>query len=699
MKNFLHAAFLLCLTFQVLLPVNLQAQTTLAKEAGITIYGSYLYSESSEMHWGIYSFPTRESISFTPVWINGDLMATGGAVYANGKYYIVSYLDMGFMSYGLLLACDIDKQEINPIEIENWDYSCLSTDLTYDPSSGKIYACSLDASGDGTFNLSTLNTETGRQTPIAPIIQMCALASDKQGILYGIGQSDGMLYKIDKSTAQLTPIGMTGVQPSANMQSAAFDPSSGTLYWSAYTSDGGALYSVDIQTGSASLISTYPDKTEIVGIFIKDHATEIQPPLPPTEVQVTFDKAELNGQARLTIPTSDVSGNPLKSDIKYTISVLDKNLASGIAAPGSQVTTPIQVDNDGLYEFSFVVQNEGGTSMAAKYETFAGNDAPQAVLELQAQSETKEIVRLEWQHTGKGAHGGYVDTQNLEYDVLRLPDDITVASDLHATSFTDHVASEQIRAVYYKVIPHANGIKGAATQSVPVRVGQHKLIPYDEQFESWTDFALYDVIDANNDDASWIYEGEGKPVKYEWAFNPTNDDWVVTPPLYLETGKYYRATATLHSEKDIYAGTIGFYIGDQPIPSSLDRSMGTPVDVTSGTPTDHQTSHFSVEADGDYYIGLHVAGKRSIYYLYLDRLFIEEVQPTAIPSTKERPRQFSGTALDGTLSITNDTGCTASVYAADGRPIRSCDLQHFCIKLAPGIYIVKAGGQSFKIRL
>ncbi len=203
------------------------------------------------MSWGIYSFQATPEITFTPIWLDGDLMGNGGAVYANGKYYVLSYLDFGgAFTVGSLSICDVEKQEFNYVDIMDWNVSYVTTDMTFDPATGNVYGCSLDQSGDGSFNLSIMNLENGVQSPIAPIEQMCALAADKNGTLYGISASSGTLYTIDKATAELTKIGDTGVQPSGT-QSATFDPASQILYWSAYTEEGGALYQVDTTNGQA----------------------------------------------------------------------------------------------------------------------------------------------------------------------------------------------------------------------------------------------------------------------------------------------------------------------------------------------------------------------------------------------------------------------------------------------------------------
>ena len=121
--------------------LNVKAQDPASGNRQTTLYGCCLFSENNTMPKGIYSFPATENTSFTPLWVNGDLMANGGATYANGLYYIFTYLDFGGMGVASLLTCDVESQEIiATADIPMYDYniSYISTDMAYDPTTGRI---------------------------------------------------------------------------------------------------------------------------------------------------------------------------------------------------------------------------------------------------------------------------------------------------------------------------------------------------------------------------------------------------------------------------------------------------------------------------------------------------------------------------------------------------------------------------------
>ena len=73
---------------------------------------------------------------------------------------------------------------------------------------------------------------------------------------------------MDKGSAKYTKIGTgTGFKPS-NLCSAAIDPKSGRMFRTMDLGETSGLYEVDLSTGKASLVYTYPDNEQVVGLMI-----------------------------------------------------------------------------------------------------------------------------------------------------------------------------------------------------------------------------------------------------------------------------------------------------------------------------------------------------------------------------------------------------------------------------------------------
>jgi len=133
--------------------------------------------------------------------------------------------------------------------------------LAYDITSGTTYA--MDLSGV----LYTVDLTTGNTTLIGGNYPDCVgLACSPTGILYAISYGSDNLAVIDKTTGAATIVGPLGVDI-FNAQGIAYDRNNnilyGTLFKSSYI---GGLYSIDINTGTATLIKNIFD--EIIGFAI-----------------------------------------------------------------------------------------------------------------------------------------------------------------------------------------------------------------------------------------------------------------------------------------------------------------------------------------------------------------------------------------------------------------------------------------------
>lgn len=661
-----------------------------------TIYGSWQYSESYEMSWGIYSFQATPEITFTPVWLDGDLMGNGGAVYANGKYYVLSYLDFGgAFTVGSLSICDVEKQEFNYVDIMDWNVSYVTTDMTFDPATGNVYGCSLDQSGDGSFNLSIMNLENGVQSPIAPIEQMCALAANKNGTLYGISASSGTLYTIDKATAELTKIGDTGVQPSGT-QSATFDPASQILYWSAYTEEGGALYQVDTTNGQATLIGTYPDKTQIRGIYIKSDTPQQQPG-DISDALVTFEKGALEGNISFTLPSNDSEGQPLSGELTYEVSIDGKVTVSGQGTPGQAVSEPLKVENNGMYRFTISVRNDAGSAPAVNIERFVGIDTPRAVTDVTLTADGN-TMSLTWKLPETGIHDGYVDPKQVTYRIVRQPDNETAQEAYAGTSFQETQSVEEgMQIHYYSITPLSEYGDGEETESNFVILGESLPVPVDEDLTDWTRFPLFSALDCNNDRATWIYSLEANTIRYDWAYSETNDDWLITPPVKLEAGYDYQMSCDLRSEDDQYAAEVEMAFGTDATAEAMTNNIMQAVAIDHAQGKTYTSALFNVTTTGLYRLGIHACGKSSIYYLYADRLRIEKKEQSGIDA--QLPKDVQVTSDNGTAYITNPEQRLVRIYDLNGILLHESSQSSFSIRVPQGIYLLQYDGHVQKFCL
>ena len=666
-----------------------------------TLCGILRYSNASTIVNGLYTIEATENAVPTLYWRDSDLalMGNGGAVYANGKYYVLSFLDFGVLISTYVVA-DIEKQTYElmdkPTRI---DFSYIASDMTYDVTTGLVYAISLHEEGDGSFVLSTMNLDNAVKTSVGKIMQMCALAADKNGKLYGIAL-DGVLYEIDKETAMITAIGPTGVTPSSD-QSATFDLETGILYWSAYTEQGGALYTVDTTTGEATLLSTYPNGEQITGLFVKPAPKKAGTPSEIVDVYINFEKEALSGNISFELPFLDINENPLEGELSWDIEVNGKIVANGKGLPGELVECPLTLEAEGKYQFVVHVSNTAGSATPYSFSKFIGMDVPLSPSNIIANAVGKEVT-ITWETSNTGINGGYVDESQLIHQIVRMPEGEIVAEMHKGNTFSEYIDTEGIHAHYYLLTPDLNGRTGEQVASNVISVGEYMPVPFTDNLTDVMRYAVYNTIDANNDGDSWIWGNmpEGSThqpcATYMWTISAENDDWIVTPAIHFEAGKSYRADFYIRSESNKYTADFSISLGKNPTVEGMTRTLRPVETLQSEIETAYPTEEFKVDEDGTYHLGLHISGKRSNNYIYFTRLHVTD-DLTGISSVSHNDIKVY--ASKGSLSIHNTDNSVIKVYSSEGRCLFNGNNRDIHLNLTPGIYIIKSNGISRKVTL
>lgn len=340
---------------------------------GVTLYGDVIYSDAWEetSDYGVYSFSATATPRLTAASETGDynFRANGGAVYKDGHFYMLrgdesscTYYDYNTDSWE-----EENEDEVSPL----W----MATDFAVSPTDGKIYGAMAD--GRGGQVLGTVDFDGGRRTEIGSLSHnLCALAADAYGNLYGIG-TDGGFYKVDAADATETFVGPTGVAP-ASLQSATIDLASGRLFWAATTTaDVGALYEVDLATGRASRIATFPGNEQIVGLYSLSTAAAWEgPDAPAAPSDVTAAYADGIVTLSWTAPTEGIHKGEIDlSQTVYDVLRLPDSavVASGLAA--TTLTDTPDADRLAAYYYEVTARNAVGEGGKAKSNTVVAGRA------------------------------------------------------------------------------------------------------------------------------------------------------------------------------------------------------------------------------------------------------------------------------------------------------------------------------------
>lgn len=663
---------------------------------GTTIYGSLIYSDAwlgGSAAYGLYTFPASANPKATLVEDFGSYEANGGGAYHDGKYYFNSYVytdEMGytfstFFTYDL--ATGQSTKVTNSFMTSGFDQTQITHDMTVDPTTGTIYAISyikVTIDTEGMLEryrpaISVIDPTMGWCTPVAETPGFIAIAANRAGELYGVTKgAESTLYRINKNTGDCTPVGRTGLNPEF-VQSAAFDPVTDKLYWAETEINGtSGLYEVDIHTGAASKITSFPNNEEFTGIFIPEPAVADGAPAIADDLTATFEKDALSGTVGFTAPTLTQGGTKLSGTLTAEVSLDGEDFATLDVTPGQKVALKAENLTEGIHNFGVYFSNAAGEGSRVAMSFHAGMDAPAAVGALKLEADADGRPRLSWTVPAGGRNEGYIDPTQITYTVVRMPEGLTVASGITATTFTDRSEFEA-QNVSYIVTPYIGTREGVSASTTEELFGSGSELPVTFAFATKDEFNLATVIDANDDRddqyhwGAWYYGPEFPSAGVTdgcavYGFSPEGpaDDWVIMPPFTAVAGRSYRVTfdVRVSSDTETLAVTAGT---DKTVAAQSITAM--PARGFSNKTFETVSCEFTATASGNCFTGFHCTSKRKAGYLYIDNVTIDEVPLTGAPAAVA---DFTATpgekgALTATLSL------TAPRLTAEGAALASID--------------------------
>ena len=607
--------------------------TCLASAADPVIYGSVVNAEAWTItdagKIGLYKIPTAADQSFELV--KAGVNAEYGGVLADNSYY-AGYEKSSFLgTTPTIVTYDVETwEQKSSIGTEQY---CLATDVTYDPVGKKVYGCFKNASGDG-YQFGTINYKFLSVDRLGSLnTEWWSLAADVDGTIYGFAKTatGSALYKLNKNKGTGDLIGETGCKP-FYATSAVIDPKSGRLFWTVAEEDGSAgIYEVDKSTGAATLLRSFADGEQVCGLFILTAPAESDAPSACGDLEASFPNGSLSGTVSFTVPSKLFGGGTGQGKVNYRVESGEEVLAQGETTYGSKVSAPVSVSADGKYTFSVILSNAAGDSPAATIEAIIGHGSPKAPVVTASYADGKFLVK--WT-TPEPVDGGYIDPENVTYKVVRYPSQVVVASQTSATSVENAVDEPTgLTKFWYGVTATYRGKNSAEGQSNVVTLGA-LIPPYEQVFDSAEKAEDHTIINANNDE-----KYDGSPRTWEFYANTmsigmsnavTHDDWLISPPVTLQSGKSYVYTLKAFVQSDSYPEVLEVKLGNATTAEAMTTSVIEPLTLTN-TEVQEFTGIILPETTGKYYIGIHAISPADRYRLYVEGYSIGEPKSAAVP--------------------------------------------------------------------
>lgn len=619
---------------------NSSTRKILTTNSGIEIWGGIIYAnswnqiqqEGKDIPFQMAAFNSNEPKSIKTIKQDPYLNINGGAAIYDGKLHFINIL--AGMGYMIPRYCEMD--------IETWqhtansrpseylqDITLCATSTVTDPETGVVYGQFFAADGKG-YEIGTIDYDNLKRTTITYTeINLVASAMNSKGEWFGVGK-DGMLYQIDKGTGDMTQMFSLGVEP-CYTQGAIFDPDNDNLiYWAAsFRDDMSALYTIDLSKKQADFVSLFPDNEEIAFMYIPEKPSDNAPAM-AENVSVKFVKESLQGEVSFTVPGVTYGGETLTGSVDWEIFADKESLAKGSAAVGETVKQNITVAGGNTF-IKIVLSNKSGKGATAIANIWVGYDETELVKNLIAEKQNNKIC-ISWDAPVKGLHGGYVDAANLKYNIMRCPDSVMVAKNISATTFTD-VLGEVPYALYYYAVTSVNGnIESKQTISEKISYGSAYDIPFANAIQNEDEFAVFTIVDNNNDGISWMYREEEDGAFYPYTNKGCGDDWLITPPIKMKNDRQYKLSYDVRAHQYGYKEAMNVYIMQGENVNENCSLIAEYPSIENDFFNTH-TNTLEVAADGEYRIAYRAMSPEYMYGLHVQNINIIEGSKLAAPDS------------------------------------------------------------------
>lgn len=614
-------------------PMALSQQTRLGSDK--LIYGWLMFVNIQGFtDWGLAAFHVEDPTDDWTVVKKMDDCPSAAAV-VDGKMYA----QMANVNLNIELKnfSSFDCQTWAQTVIRSTPQEVIFADMAYDYSTETMFAITTVNEDDRYFSrLLSVNLKNGDYTTVSNCDSVFStLACDIKGNLYGVTAGTGYFCRIQKQTGEVYPIGYTGDNPGYT-QSMDIDLTDGTCYWAAYSikpAGGGYLATIDYETGKLTNHGSLAANAEVSGLWA---------PLPwdghlaPAKVSdYTLSLSNSGSEASVTLnftaPTSDGLGNQLASLARIEI-YRDYELVHTISTvkPGDKCTwTDSELPaNEDILGYRVVAVGKNGIGLSAIKALTVGEDIPGNPTSFVMNVMDDTVVELTWKAPEKGLNGGWINEENLRYEIIRYPDGKILANGYFQTCRLNDTITN-VGYHWYSVRAYSEKGSSSAIECSGQKVGQWLALPY------------YCNFNNDYDSKIWVFEDYATPIPdgYGWVHNLSSydkngflfaepgpvkacNDWAYTSPIQLDPNVRYRVRYD-YSSMSQYEGEESLQIVVNP---ASDRADTTILAYHQDFRHDYQTSRVLLPEglDGAYEVAFGSLSKRKQMGIYLDNVKIDE---------------------------------------------------------------------------
>ncbi len=451
------------------------------------------------------------------------------------------------------------------------------------------------------FDTSTWNKVyncTGDETIISTDMTYCSLDNGVYGCFNNDAQTGYVFGKFDQNTFERTAI--SDLDEAWIACGAAAD---GTIY---AVTESGRLISADRQSGAISVIGNTGLRSDHTTSGTIDTNTGI------FYVATCND----NGSALYTVDTTTAQASLIYDmpDGEELIGMYVTREALDPAVPGKVTDLKAVFEPNSL----------SGTVSFTMPANTAGGTPGTGTITYTVSAADKELAR------GTASYGQSVSTP-ITFDSAGTYDIYVTASNTAGTGPESTVT---------------------VTVTPPIETGDAVTPPYQQSFDTQSDYSTFSTIDANMDGSTWVYWANRRLALCQFnTYNPS-DDYLITPPLKLEKGKQYKFSGDFSRRGAPYTESYEIVMGTAPSATMLSTVI-LPQQTITDDETHTSTAIITPDETGIYYVAIHCTSPTNAYGLCADNIKISAgaySKAPAIPELIVEP-DFDGTTT-ATVTVT-----------------------------------------------
>lgn len=416
------------------------------------------------------------------------------------------------------------------------DFSTYVISCAYSPAEDKVYAYTYNSDATG-YQLQVITPDSWEFEVVndkVNVEDVCVgfAYNPTDDEIYGI-TPDARFVILDKKTGSLSVIDTFPLPLNTTVQGMTYSPLD-KVFVLTYSDgwDKVSLFTIDPLNPGLNEVAALPDAFAYRILVCPDDMPDSKTPVTPEVVSISFPYGNLSGKAEIVLPRNAFDGSELEGEILLAAYVDGSFCSEAAGQPGESVEIVYDELSEGVHKLAFNATASDRESAFVEREIYVGYGTPKAPCNIQLNADN-----ISWDAVTESVDGGYIDTENLAYNVYLNGNKIN-DEPVHGCSFAFTMPDEGYSKYFATVEADNHGHLSDRGFSNDILHGRPLPLPF-HMTPTETESEL--TLSGTQDEYGFSYD---KSWHFRWSDDGTEsfflcstygyDDsckWLFTPPL------------------------------------------------------------------------------------------------------------------------------------------------------------------------